>query len=510
MSSLLVIDDDPSVAMLVQKAIDLATTTLLTAATAAEGCRMVEQHRPDAIVLDVLLPDQTGLEVFERIRRIDARLPVIFVTARGNSGTAIEAMQHGALDFLVKPIDLVELRRLVSRALELRSSQNTLPEVRDSADLSGGDDELLVGRSPAMQQVYKTIGRVASQDVTVLLTGETGTGKELVARAIHQYSRRSAGPFHSVYCATTSEMALEIDLFGHERHAIAGIERKRIGRIEQSAGGTIFFDEIAGISSTIQGQLVRLLQDQVCERIGDTQAHKADVRVIASSTHNLEKLVAEGRFRADLYYLLSGFRVNLPSLRERPDDMATLALHFVMQFNHEFGKRIARIEPAALAYLKQYDWPGNIRELQSVLKQALVRASGSVLMADFLPERITTASASRSAVSVANRSSVNVEHATDWREFVPRLISMGCEDVYALAQSELDRHVLALVLRHTAGNQAKAAKLLGMTRSSLRGKLRASGLSIDHSIDVVGDAESALIEPLGELISPFSKHRTAE
>ncbi len=486
MHSLLVIDDDPDMSRLVRNSIDSSTTTLLTTEMAAEGCRLAEQHRPDAIVLNAQLPDQACLETFDCLRRIDPRLPIILVSSRGNSGITIAAMQRGVLDVLLKPVDLVELRLAIARALVLRGSQTALPEVRDSADLSGGDDELLVGRSAAMQLVYKSIGRVAGQDVPVLLTGETGTGKECVARAIHQYSRRSAGPFHAVCCAANSEMSLAIDLFGHERQAIAGIDRKRVGRIEQLAGGTIFFDEIACFSSAIQGQLVRLLQEQVCERIGDPQPVKTDVRIIVASSYDLDTLVTEGRLRADLFYLLSGFSIQLPALRERPDDMAVLALHFVMRFNHEFGKRISRIAPDALDYLREYNWPGNVRELQSVLRQALLRAGGSILLADFLPEKLTAAA----AVLTQSHSASTSTQSTDWHELVSQQVSSGSEDIYAAAQAELDRNVLALVLRHTAGNQAKAAKLLGMTRSSLRGKLKAGGLVIDHSIDVVSDLDA--------------------
>src|SRR5437588_7790131 len=383
MSILLVIDDDPLIRHLFRKTFGEPEVNLLLASSAAEGLELVSRHRPHVVILDINLPDFSGLEAYRRLRQLDARIPVIFITADDTTDTAIEAMKLGAHDYLLKPLDVNRLRELVGRAFEI-SRLTHIPVVVPQAPPPQPAD-VLVGRCPAMQEVYKGIGRVAPQDVTVLILGESGTGKELVARAIYQHSRRAGKPFLAINCAAIPEALLESELFGHEKSAFTGADRKRIGKFEQCSGGTLFLDEVGDMTPLTQTKVLRLLQEQTYERARGDETVRTDVRLIAATNRDLKGLVAAGQFRGDLYYRLSVFTIPLPPLRERPEDLPLLVEHFLKRFGRDLGKAVDRASPETLELLRQYPWPGNLRELQSVLKEALLRASGPVLVPEFLP-----------------------------------------------------------------------------------------------------------------------------
>jgi two-component system nitrogen regulation response regulator GlnG len=473
MSVLLVIDDEASILHAFGRAFRAPDVTLLTAPTAAEGLELVARQRPDVIILDINLPDLSGLETFRRIRQRDARIPVIFITGHGTTDTAIEAMKLGAFDYLLKPLELAPLRELVGRAFEISRLMHVpavLPEEKTPEDRS----DVLVGRCAAMQEVYKAIGRVASQDVTVLILGESGTGKELVARAIYQHSRRAQGPFLAINCAAIPEQLLESELFGHEKGAFTGAESKRIGKFEQCSGGTLFLDEVGDMAPLTQSKLLRLLQEQRFERVGGNETIQTDVRIIAATNHDLEAQVNAGQFRGDLYYRLSVFTIPLPPLRERGDDLPLLVEHFLKRYSRELGKDVQRASPETLALLQRYPWPGNVRELQSVLKQAILQASGPVLVPDFLPAAVR-----REAEAPAPAAP---SAFPDWDRFIRDRLQAGSQDLYAEALTAMERHLLTLVLRHTQGNQVQAARILGITRGSLRTKIRALGITIERSV----------------------------
>src|SRR5262249_33174025 len=368
MPSLLVVDDEANVLYSLAKSLQSDTLEVLTAQTGREGIELVERRRPDAAILDVRLSDLSGLEVFDRIRQIDPRLPVIIITAYAATETAIEAMKRGAFEYLLKPIDFHQLREVVQRALELSRFRH-VPAVFDDAEVTDASDRI-VGRSAAMQEVYKAIGRVACQDVTVLILGESGTGKELVARALYHHSARAAATFLTINCAAIPEPLLESELFGHERGAFTGAERRRIGKFEQAHQGTLFLDEIGDMSAATQAKVLRVLQEQRFERLGGNEIITTDVRVIAATNKNLEDEVAPGRFRRDLLYRLNGFTIHLPPLRERRDDLPLLIEHFIRLFSRGLHRNIHSVTPEAQRCLEEYAWPGNIRELQSVLKYA--------------------------------------------------------------------------------------------------------------------------------------------
>jgi two-component system nitrogen regulation response regulator GlnG len=313
----------------------------------------------------------------------------------------------------------------------------------------------------------------------VLIQGESGTGKELVARAIYQHSMRSNERFCVVNCAAIPDSLLESELFGHEKGSFTGADGRRIGKFELCSGGTLFLDEIGDMSPLVQSKVLRLLQEQKFERVGGNQTIETDVRIIAATNRDLEEMVAEGKYRGDLYYRLNGFSIKLPALRERTDDIPRLVEHFVNLFSRELGKDVVDVSAEALELLVRYRWPGNVRELQSVLKQALLHATGPVLLPEFLPTEVQS---SRRPVAVEAAAPSNHQSTLD--EFVETQIQQGSEDLYAESLALMERIVLARVLRHTKGNQSRAAKILGITRGSLRNKIRTLHITINPVVQV--------------------------
>jgi nitrogen regulation protein NR(I) len=491
-TNLLVIDDDPSVLNLFKKIFRDSPVEVLTASSAAEGLTRISERRPDVVVLDIVLPDRSGLELFQRIADLDAKLPVIVITATGTSDTAIEAMQLGAYDYLLKPLNVAQIREVVSRACEIRRIMHVPVGVAESGVNTSND--MLVGRCPAMQEVYKAVGRVASQNVTVLIRGESGTGKELVARAIYHHSSRKTKPFLAVNCAAIPEPLLESELFGHEKGSYTGADSKRIGKFEQCSGGTLFLDEIGDMTPLVQSKVLRLLQEQRFERVGGNETIQTDVRIITATNTNLEQMVADNLFRADLYYRLNGFTIELPPLRERRDDIMVLLQHFLMRFSRELGKDVHALSPEALEILLRYDWPGNVRELQSVLKKALLHATGPVLIPEFLPEQLRSGKTAATAEAKAD-----AHHGDSWEAFVSGRLLSGSEDLYAESLTLMEKFLIARVLRHTAGNQSQAAKILGITRGCLRNKIRALGISIGQVVSINSEAGDDDESPLPAL-----------
>src|SRR6266568_4197350 len=386
MAHVLLIDDDPVVVPeQARQAFPAPRYRVEVAGTGAEGLERIGAGPPDVILLDLRLPDQSGLEVYQSIRRLDARIPVIFVTLAKTADTAIEAMKQGAYDYLFKPLDLHQLQRVVGAAVEVARRMRE-PAVFAEAGPDADVDGAIIGSCPAMREVYKAIGRVTAQNVPVLITGESGTGKELVARAIYQHGPRAKAPFLALNCAAIPEQLLESELFGHEKGAFTGADRRRIGKFEQVSGGTIFLDEIGDMPLALQAKMLRLLQEQSFERVGGNETVRTDVRLIAASHRDLKALAADGKFRPDLYYRLSVFTIQLPPLRERGEDLPMLVQHYLRRFGKELGREVRDIAPEAIERLRNYSWPGNIRELQSVIKQALLHSTGSVLLPAFLPE----------------------------------------------------------------------------------------------------------------------------
>ena len=478
--TILVVDDDPQMLRLIKAALAESPTNVCGAASVADCLTFLGNRHPDAILLDIVLPDANGLEAFRRIHEIAPKVPIVFITATSSSDTAIEAMKLGAFDYLMKPLDFANVKAVVRQALEVRKWMNVPVRIQSSA-ADHASDEFLLGNSPQMQDVYKAIGRVAPQDITVLIRGESGSGKELVARAIYHHSRRAQGAFLAVNCAALTESLLESELFGHERGSFTGAIARRIGKFEQCSGGTLFLDEIGDMAPSVQSKVLRALQEQRFERVGGTETVHADVRVIAATNRDLERMVANNEFREDLFYRLNGFTITLSPLRDRPNDVLILLDRYLDQFGRQLGKEVQGISPEAVERLLNYGWPGNVRQLQNVLRQAILKATGPVLIADFLPPELRAPSAASD--TLASDGSV----ASDLAPFVTRQLRSESNDLYSEATAFMDRFLLITVMRATDGNQSKAAKILGITRGSLRTKIRALGISIQCQVRAAQD-----------------------
>jgi DNA-binding NtrC family response regulator len=471
MPSLLVVDDEVAILRFLTVLFRDLGVDLLTASSAAQAEELFSASRPDVVILDIDLPDGSGLQLFGRLHRLDARVPILFLTGGGKADTAIEAMALGAYDYILKPFDAEQLLRTVERGFEVSRLMRVPAVVADGGPADDGAD-VLVGRDPAVQEVYKAIGRVAPQNVTVLILGESGTGKELVARALYQHSRRAGQPFLAVNCAAIPEPLLEDELFGHEQGAFTGADRRRVGKFEQCGGGTLFLDEIGDMTPLTQAKVLRVLQDQQFSRVGGNETVRADVRVLAATNRDLEQMVARGTFRADLFYRLNVYTIRLPPLRQRLGDLPALLDHFLSRYRRELGKDVRQVAPEALEVLRRHPWPGNLRELQGVLKQALLRASGPVLLAEHLLPRLGAAGA-------AGPASAPAESTSDLDRFVAERLRAGTRDLYAEWQALTERRLLEQVFRHTEGNLSVAARILGIHRATLRGKIAAHGLSAE-------------------------------
>ena len=482
MPAVLVIDDDRSVLHMIGAAFKDSDVQVLTASNAREGEAAVREKRPDVVLLDIMLPETSGLEAFRRIRNLDTKLPVIFITAGGTSDTAIEAMMLGAFDYLLKPLELEKVQQLVTQALETRRIMH-VPVALPATDAPETPSDLLVGRSPKMLQVYKAVGRVAPQNVTVLIRGESGTGKELVARAIYQHSPRSNSPFLAVNCAAIAESLLESELFGHEKGAFTGADSRRIGKFEQCSGGTIFLDEVGDMSPMVQSKVLRLLQEQKFERVGGNTTIQTDVRIVAATNRDLAKLAKENKFREDLYYRLNGFTIELPPLRDRGNDILLLLEYFLVRYSRQMKKNVEGISPEAVNILMRYSWPGNVRELQAVVRQSLLNSTGPVIVPAALPEKIVAEQESR-----RNGQESEQLPPSDLRKLIDERLSAQTTDLYAEALAMMEQYTVTRVLKMTEGNQSKAAQILGITRGSLRNKIRSLGISIDQVVSV--DEES--------------------
>jgi two-component system nitrogen regulation response regulator GlnG len=405
---------------------------------------------------------------------------------------------------------LQKLDRVIGEALKVARLMREPAVVVGTPPDDDQSGEAVVGSCPAMQEVYKAIGRVADQTFPVLITGESGTGKELVARAIYQHGPRAKAPFLALNCAAIPETLLESELFGHEKGAFTGAERRRIGKFEQVSGGTLLLDEIGDMPLALQAKLLRVLQEQAFERLGGSETVRTDVRLIAATHRDLKAWSDEGKFRPDLYYRLGVFAIHLPPLRERGDDLALLVQFYLRRGSRELGREVREVAPEALERLRGYSWPGNIRELQSVLKQAILRAHGPVLLPDFLPEfpeapggpaapmpapgrshgpvlpadRLPPAVRAGAADTVSSTSVEAPDFVVPLTRFVENRLQAGSTNLHDEVFALVERHLVLQVLRHTGGNQSQAARILGLTRKTLRAKFDSLGITFERSASV--------------------------
>jgi two-component system nitrogen regulation response regulator GlnG len=473
--TILIADDDAAIRTVLHQALGRAGYDVRTTSTAAGLWRWVSQGDGNLVITDVVLPDESGFNLIPRIKRVRPDLPVIVMSAQNTILTAITAAERGAYDYLPKPFDLKELTALVQRAL---ATPQTPPKPEPAADPN--DERLpLIGRSPAMQEIYRVIARLTQTDLTVMIMGESGTGKELVARALHDYGRRRTGPFVAVNMAAIPKELVESELFGHERGAFTGATNRGIGRFEQAEGGTLFLDEIGDMPLEAQTRLLRVLQQGEYTTVGGRTPIKTDVRIIAATNRELRQMIQQGLFREDLYYRLNVVPLRLPPLRERTEDIPDLVRHFLRRGEAE-GLPAKFLDAEAMQLLKQYRWPGNVRELENLIRRLTVLHAGETIPASAItmelkePPRMTSTGGEPDESATLSAA---VEHHLQnyFAEHGERLPPPG---VYDRIMRDVERPLISICLAATRGNQIRAAHLLGLNRNTLRKKIRDLGLEV--------------------------------
>ena len=484
MSKLLLIDDEEDVRYSFQRIFDSPEIEFATAPSGEEGLKVIPKFKPDLVLMDVRMGGMNGLETLRRIRAANPKLLVILMTAYGTTQTAIEAMKLGAYDYLLKPFDAVKIKEIVNNAL--KAARDMKQVVSYQPLLESEDYELgIVGRSLAMQQVFKLIGQVAATDATALITGESGTGKELVARAIYHHSDRNQQPFLAFNCAAIPEQLLESELFGHERGAFTGATNQRVGKFEQCNHGTIFLDEIGDMTPATQTKILRVLQSGTFERVGGNQPLQVDVRVIAATNKPLEAAVAAKQFREDLFYRLNVVRIPIPPLRERADDIPLLVNYFLEKNARELQKSPKSVAANVLRALEKYHWPGNVRELENAVRRAHVMAKSDAILLSDLPPEITNYVGLGMGASVGSTPATGAPgevNGTDAAALARQLYQWARRDPKLKVIPAVERELVIQALKETNNNQVHAAKLLGITRATLRKRIDKFGIQRELNV----------------------------
>lgn len=456
---ILIVDDEESVRYSFKRFLTDPQIQVVEAQNGAEAMVKFRKNAFDLIVLDVRLPDISGLEVLSQMKSLDPKAVVIVITAFGTTEIAIEAIKLGAYDYILKPFEIPEVQKIITDALNSSHLMRTKVIFENGDQKKAGDR--MIGHSPLMQQVYKMIGRVASSDVNVLIRGESGTGKELAARAIYQHGKRSQKPFLIVNCAAIPETLLESELFGYEKGAFTGASQRKIGKFEQADGGTIFLDEIGDMTLTTQAKVLRILQSGSFERLGGDDNIHIDVRVIAATNRNLEKAIEEKKFREDLYYRLKVVTITLPPLRARAEDILDLIRYFLDKHCLLRKNNTLSISPDAIEVMNKYHWPGNIRELENVIKRAIVLTKGSLITKELIAEEFQVE---------YDRDKSNVGRT--WSALSLQEMEKYSGFYYEKIMSETEKHLIEMVLEACQGNQVQAAKILGISRMMLRDRIQ--------------------------------------
>ncbi len=471
MEKILIVDDDEGLIHFLRRFFAKEGYDVRDCGNGQAALDLIAGEPFDLILLDYKMPGLNGLDTLREVRRSQVKTPVIIMTAYGTTDTAIEAMKLGAYDYLPKPFDRQELQRIAADALEVNRTMKelvTFPGLLARPSPPPRGMVKIVGRHRRMQEVYKLIGQIATKDVTVLITGESGTGKELVARAIYHHSNRKDAPFLTINCAAVPETLFESELFGHERGAFTGAERTHIGKFERCRDGTLFFDEIGDMPLSTQGKVLRVLQYGEFERLGGKENIRADVRIIAATNKNLEKEVEQGRFREDLYWRLKVISIDLPPLRERPQDIPLLVEYFVARFSEEYQTPIRHVAEAAMAQLKSHSWPGNVRQLENCMRRAVLLSQSDVILEEHLrlecDEQVGAQAASREQLMAS------IDHKL--AQLIPDLLQMAGERTHANVIDLVERALISKVLKQCGYNQVKAARVLGTSRNTLRHRMK--------------------------------------
>ncbi len=451
MKRLLIVDDEPSVHYAFEKVLS-KEYEIHSVETLQEAYSKFKEISPHLVLLDLKLPDGNGIEFLKNIKKAQSEIPVIVITAFADTESAIYAMKEGAFDYLAKPFDINQLKELIRKALSSSSKDSESLTLQANLNCPAK----IVGKSKAILEVSKLVGQIANTDIPVLIMGESGVGKELVARAIHCFGKRKEKPFVAVNCASLPDTLIESELFGYEPGAFTSAEKRKLGKFEVAHGGTLFLDEIGDMSLSTQAKLLRVLQDQTFERLGGNKPIQVDVRIIAATNKNLKELIKNGLFRADLYHRLNVVNIEIPPLRERKEDIPILVEYFIQRTNQEVGTAIKGITKEALTLLENYSFPGNVRELENIIKRAVILAKGAYIT----PEEI---------------SFHYLENGDELENIVKILVEEGFNrfsaDIYHEILKRVERNLIQKALQLTGGNQVKASALLGINRLTLRKKL---------------------------------------
>ena len=487
MKNVLVVDDDEKICWAFEQFLESEGFAPSVANNAEEGLRKIQAEQPDVIFLDVRLPGMSGLDALEQIKELQANAAVVIMTAYDDVETTIEAMRLHAFDFLSKPIDLEAVKAVLDRASKTETERRRIADgatsdvassVDPSASTAGEQGHRLVGKSEQMREIYKLIGVMASNTITVLIEGDTGTGKELIARAIHANSSRKDGPFISVNCGALPDELLESELFGYEAGAFTGAKAKgKPGRFELAEGGTLFLDEVSNMSPALQIKLQRALQEQEIERLGGTRTLKTNVRVLAATNQDLADMSKIGLFRQDLYYRFKRLAIHLPPLRERTEDIPLLVDHFLNLISAELGKTITGVSDDCLGLLKGYDWPGNVRELENALRSAAVLSRSDVILPEHLPPDVASYEHKFDPnQTLLEQSLESILHPT-----VKEALSQEREMLYDEVINAVDSALIRLAINTFDRNQTETAKLLGISRTTLAQRIKKLGLDLGNS-----------------------------
>ncbi|NRF16044.1 nitrogen regulation protein NR(I) [Vibrio coralliilyticus] len=457
-----VVDDDSSIRWVMEKTLSSANIKCDTFSDAESVLLALERETPDVLVSDIRMPGIDGIELLKQVNERSPNLPVIIMTAHSDLDAAVNAYQKGAFEYLPKPFDVDETLTLVERAITHSQEQK-----RDQANSDPNDYNApeIIGEAPAMQEVFRAIGRLSRSSISVLINGESGTGKELVAHALHRHSPRASKPFIALNMAAIPKDLIESELFGHEKGAFTGANSVRQGRFEQANGGTLFLDEIGDMPLDIQTRLLRVLADGQFYRVGGHSPIKVDVRIVAATHQNLEKLVHQGDFREDLFHRLNVIRVQIPALRERKQDIEKLTLHFLSLAAEELGVDVKTLHPSAIEALNKLSWPGNVRQLENICRWLTVMASGSEILPADLPAEL-----------LEEKSSTSFDTNASWQQqlssWARQSLSQGDTELLTYALPEFERILLEAALEHTNGHKQDAAKVLGWGRNTLTRKLK--------------------------------------
>ena len=472
-SKLLIVDDDVMTLNLLKKIFAESNMDLHLESTAENALGCIMKEHPNVALLDIHIPGKNGLEVLQDAKKLDPGLSVIIMTGYNTTQTAIEAMKYGAYDFVTKPFDMHQLKKLVQKALDNNLLNRKVRFTKNISQLADTplDEDLMIGSSPEMMEIWKMVGRVADSEATVLVTGETGTGKELLARAIYNNSKRRNRPFLAVNCAALPENLLESELFGHEKGAFTDAHCRKIGKFEQCTGGTIFLDEIGEMSLANQGKLLRVLETQQFERVGGNETIKVDVRVIAATNRSLLSAVKEKAFRLDLFYRLRVITFFLPPLRERPEDIPLLIDLFLRRYARKHGKPVKELSREAYSLLLESPWEGNIRELQNTISSAVVLSSGTVLTPEDFAFLNGEGEGARGGGQIADGASYAEIFRTTLEPLFDGIVRKNHGSVYESVSTGLEQALIFMALDRSERNQVMAAKLLGISRNTLRDRI---------------------------------------